>query len=133
MNIVEIYRKFPKQKDCLNHLEKVRWKGKPACPYCKSIKVSALPKENRYHCNTCNTSFSVTVGTIFHKSKADLQKWFLAISLILRSEKRISSRQLSKEIKVNKNTAWYMLMRIRKAFIEYHDMLKGIVEGTVYV
>lgn len=129
MNIIEIYKRFPTQKDCLNHLEKVRWNNKPICPYCKSNKVSAMPKENRHHCNSCNTSFRVTVGTIFHKTKVDLQKWFLAISLVLNAKKGISSRQLSRDIDVNKDTAWYMNMRIRKAFVEYGDLLKGIVEA----
>ncbi len=129
MNIIQIYKLFPTQIDCLNHLEKVRWNNIPVCPYCKSIKVSGLPKENRHHCNTCNTSFRVTVGTIFHKTKVDLQKWFLAISLVLNAKKGISSRQLSRDIEVNKDTAWFMIMRIRKAFVEYGDLLKGIVEA----
>lgn len=128
MNIIEIYEKFPTQIDCINHLEKVRWSEKPFCPYCKSTKATKFKTENRYHCNTCNTSFSVTVGTIFHNTKLDLQKWFLAISLILNAIKGISARQLSRDIKVNKNTAWYMIMRIRRAFTEYGDLLKGIVE-----
>jgi transposase-like protein len=128
MNIVEIYEKFPSNKDCLDYLEQVRWKGKPVCPYCQSPKVTPLPKENRHHCNTCNTSFSVTVRTIFHKTKLPLQKWFLAICLILNAKKGISARQLARDIKVNKDTAWYMGMRIRRAMIEQRDLMMGIVE-----
>ena len=128
MNIVRIYKLFPDHKACIDQLEKVRWAGKPACPYCKSDRVSAMKKENRHHCNNCKTSFSVTVATIFHNSKLDLQKWFLAISLILNAKKGLSSRQLARDLEVNKNTAWYMGMRIRKAMIEDSDLLKGIVE-----
>jgi transposase-like protein len=87
MNIIEIYKQYPTDNDCLEHLEKVRWPGGPRCPYCNSANASALPKEYRYHCNNCNTSYSVTVGTIFHNTKLDLQKWFLAISLILNAKK----------------------------------------------
>jgi len=128
MNIIQVYKQFPTQQDCINHLEKVRWNNEPVCPYCQSKNQSPLKKENRYHCNNCNTSFSVTVGTIFHKTKADLQKWFLAISLVLNAKKGISARQLGRDIEVTKDTAWYMLMRIRKAFVEYGDLLEGIVE-----
>jgi len=106
----------------------VRWKGKPVCPYCKSTKSTPVPKEARYHCNTCNTSFSVTVGTIFHNTKLDLQKWFLAVSLILNAKKGISARQLARDIDVNKNTAWSMGMRIRKAMLDSGDLLRGVVE-----
>jgi transposase-like protein len=87
-----------------------------------------MPKEKRYHCNNCNTSYSVTVGTIFHKTHLDLQKWFLAISLILNAKKGMSARQLARDLEVNRNTAWYMGMRIRKAMFEDKDLLQGIVE-----
>ena len=128
MNIIQLYKQYPTQEACRAHIEEVRWHGKPACPYCKSLRITALPKEARYHCNGCNTSFSVTVGTIFHKSKIDLQKWFLAISLVLNARKGISARQLARDIDVNKNTAWLMLMRVRKAMIEQGDLLEGIIE-----
>ncbi|MFB3057275.1 MAG: IS1595 family transposase, partial [Ignavibacteriaceae bacterium] len=77
----------------------------------------------------CNTSFSVTVGTIFHDTKLDLQKWFLAVSLILNAKKGISSRQLSRHLEVNKDTAWRMQMQIRKAMAQDATLLKGIVEA----
>ena len=128
MNIIQVYKQFPKQETCIEHMEQVRWRGRPQCPYCTSKRVTALPSEYRYHCNTCNTSFSVTVRTIFHKTKVDLRKWFLAISIVLNARKGISARQLAQDIKVNKNTAWSMKMRIRKAMREYRDFLEGIIE-----
>lgn len=129
MNIIQVYKQFPTQQDCLKHLEEVRWHGKPTCPYCKSSSSTVLPKESRYHCNRCNTSYSVTVGTIFHKTKVDLQKWFLAVSLVLNAKKGISARQLARDIEVNKNTGWFMLMRARAALRENGELLHGIVEA----
>lgn len=126
MNIVDIFERFPTNEDCLCHLEKVRWHGKPICPYCKSDRVT--PNQHRYHCNGCNTSFSVTVDTIFHHTHLPLQKWFLAISLVLNAKKGISARQLGRDLKVNKNTAWFMGMRIRNAMFEQGELLRGIVE-----
>jgi transposase-like protein len=130
MNIVQVYQRFPSQESCLEYLERVRWKGKPMCPYCKSENSSPLINENRHHCNNCNTSYSVTVGTIFHKTHLDSQKWFLALSLILNAKKGISARQLSRDLDVNKNTAWYMAMRIRRAMSErwHRELLQGIIE-----
>lgn len=128
MNIIEVYKRFPTQDSCLKHLELVRWNNKPACPYCKSTSNTAMPNESRYHCNKCNTSFKVTVGTIFHNTKLDLQKWFLAVSIVLNAKKGISARQLARDIDVNKNTAWYMLMRIRQSMTDNGDLFKGIIE-----
>lgn len=130
MNIVEVYRKFPTEADCIAHLEEVRWHGKPLCPYCNSDHTSPMPEEERHHCNNCNTTFSVTVGTIFHHTHLPLQKWFLAISLILNAKKGIAARQLGRDLEVNKNTAWYLAMRIRKAMTSpgEQELLQGLVE-----
>lgn len=128
MNIVKIYELFPTHEKCIKYLEKVRWPDKPKCPYCESTYSTPMPKERRHHCNTCNTSFSVTVATIFHKTKLDLQKWFFAITLILNAKKGISARQLARDLNINKNTAWYMGMRIRKGMIEQRDLLSGFIE-----
>lgn len=128
MNIIQIYKRFPTQESCIAHLENVRWNGKPKCPYCNSKRITKAVKGQRYHCNACNTSFSVTVKTIFHKTKIDFQKWFLTISLVLNARKGISARQLARDIEVNKNTAWLMLMRLRKAMHEQGELLEGIIE-----
>ena len=61
-------------------------------------------------------------------TKLDLQKWFLGISLILNAKKGISARQLARDLLVNKNTAWYMAMRIRRAMIEDRELMSGFVE-----
>ena len=93
------------------------------------LNYTSLKKELRHQCNNCNTSYSVTVGTIFHKTKLDLQKWFLAISMVLNAKKGISVRQLARDLDVNKNTAWYMLMRLRRAMLEHSILLSGIIEA----
>lgn len=129
MNIIQVYKQYPTQEACLDHLTKVRWHDKPTCPYCKSERVTTVTKENRYHCNACNTSFSVTVQTVFHKTKIDLQRWFLAIAIVLNAKKGISARQLARDIEVNKNTAWFMLMRIRRSMREHKQLFEGIIEA----
>jgi len=130
MNIIEVFKKFPTQQDCISYLEKVRWGGVPKCPYCGSDNSTPLPKEQRHHCNNCNTSYSVTVGTIFHRTHLPLQKWFLAISLILNAKKGISARQLARNLDVHRNTAWRISMKVREAMSQKHqrELLTGMVE-----
>lgn len=130
MNIIQIFKQFPTQESCIQHLEQARWKSRPACPYCKSQNTKAYKKELRHYCNNCKTSFSVTVGTIFHRTHLPLQKWFLAISLILNAKKGLSALQLSRNIEVNKNTAWRITMQIRRAMRQQagRDLLTGIIE-----
>ena len=38
-SIIAIYRRFPTKESCIEHLETVRWKGKPHCPHCKTEGV----------------------------------------------------------------------------------------------
>jgi transposase-like protein len=128
MNIVQVYTLFPTEADCITHIEQARWHGKPLCPYCGSDRTSPMPKEQRHHCNGCKTSFSATVKTIFHHTHLPLQKWFVAISLVLNAKKGIASRQLARDLEVNKDTAWYMSMRIRRAMVDQRELLQGIVE-----
>ncbi len=132
MNIVQVYRIFPTEADCIAHIEKVRWPDKPFCPYCGSDRTTAMPKEQRHHCNNCKTSFSATVKTIFHHTHLALQKWFVAISLVLNAKKGIAARQLGRDLEVNKDTAWYLAMRIRRAMKEdpqQRVLLQGIAEA----
>ncbi len=131
MNLVQIFERYPNQEICIAHLEDVRWRGKPRCPYCQSVKTTPITGEQRHHCNTCNTSFSVTVGTIFHHTHLQLQKWFLAVTLILNAKKGISARQLARDLRVNKDTAWRIAMKIREAMAEQEqrNLLTGLVES----
>lgn len=129
MNIEEVYKRYPTQADCIKHLEKIIWNNNPVCPYCGYKNQTPLPKENRYHCNICDTTYSVTVRTIFHRTKCDLQKWFLALYLILNEKKVFSARQLAQEIKVTKDTALFIMTRIRKEFVEHGDLLKEIMKN----
>lgn len=128
MNIIQIFQKFPDQESCIKYLESIKWANGIICPYCGNSNNYPLKKEFRHHCNSCRKSFSVTVGTIFHDTRLPLQKWFLAISLILNAKKGISARQLSRDLEVNKDTAWSMAMRIRDGMKDNGMLLHGIVE-----
>ena len=127
MNVMQVFERFPTQEDCIAHLEAARWPGKPTCPYCGSVKTAR--SQHRHRCYDCKTSFSVTVGTIFHHTHVPLQKWFLAIVLMLNAKKRPSALQLSRDLEVNKNTAWRMAMQIRRAMTqaEQRQLLTGII------
>ena len=122
MELKEIYKKYPTQQVCVKHLEVIQWNSVPVCPYCDSKKQTPMPRELRYHCNDCKTSYSVTAKSIFHKTKVDLQKWFLAIRLTVQDN--ISARQLAKEIEVTKDTACFMVNRIRLAKKQFPDFIK---------
>ncbi len=133
MNLIMVIKQFPDQQACIAHLEAVRWGDEPACPFCHSTHVARKAEKKRvgrWNCHACKSSFNVLSGTIFEKTKIPLQKWFLAISLVLNAKKSLSSYQLGRDIDVNQPSAWYMQQRIRAAMTQGDaELLQGIVEA----
>ena len=85
----------------------------------------------RWHCSDCKASFKVTHGTVFHGTKIALQKWFMAIALIVNAKKGVSSYQLQRDLDLNQKTAWYILTRIRSKMANKTNpiVLQGIIEA----
>jgi len=110
VNLEPIYKRFRNQSECISFLEKVFWDGSPKCPFCGYKKFNTIKTENRYRCKSCKSPFTVTVLTLFHKTKIDLQKWFFAIS-----NEHLTCRKLATNINVTKDTAHFMLQRISVA------------------
>jgi transposase-like protein len=102
------------------HLERIQWPEGPVCPHCGVINEATLleGKSTRpgvYKCRPCQKPFSVTVGTVFERSKIPLTKWLLATELLTASKKNISSHQIARMLDVTYKTAWFMTHRIREA------------------
>jgi transposase-like protein len=110
-------------EECIAYLEQSLWNGCPTCPYCDSKRATKVPQERRYHCNGCNTAYSITVGTVFHNSRVPLNKWFIAIAAVMEDKEPISARELAKRIDVNRNTACSMVNTIEEKLRETRHRL----------
>lgn len=102
------------------HLEALLWIDGRNCPHCGVVNESTLLKGQStrpgvYWCNACQKPFSVTVGTVYERSKVPLNMWLYATHLLCSSKKGISSHQLSRMLGVTYKTAWFMAHRIRTA------------------
>ncbi|MEO9230911.1 MAG: IS1595 family transposase [Devosia sp.] len=113
---------FTDADEARKHLEAQRWPNGPVCPHCGNVdqtKITAMQgKAHRpglYNCKECREQFSVTVGTVFERSKIALNKWLLATFLLSSSKKGMSSHQLHRMLGVTYKTAWFMSHRIRLA------------------
>ena len=118
----EIYNNADKARE---HLESIQWPDGPNCPHCGNFDGDRIRKlqgkstrPGVYKCNECRKPFSVTVGTVFERSKIPLNKWVLASHLMASSKKGISSHQLHRMLGVTYKTAWFMAHRIREAMKE---------------
>jgi transposase-like protein len=118
------------------HLEAVNWPDGPVCPHCGEWKnVHRLQgKSHRaglIQCNSCLKNFTVTVGTVFERSKVPLNKWMLATYLMSSSKKGMSSHQIHRMLGVTYKTAWFMCHRIREAMDQDSGPLGGSPEKIV--
>ena len=68
-----------------------------------------------YQCNDCREQFTVTVGTVFERSKIPLTKWLAALFLLVSSKKGISSHQIHRMFGVSYKSTWFITHRIREA------------------
>lgn len=101
-------------------LEAERWPEGPVCPHCGAVEAATKlqGKSTRpgvYKCRECEKPYSVTVGTVFERSKIPLHKWLLATFLLCASKKGMSAHQLHRTLQITYKTAWFMAHRIREA------------------
>jgi transposase-like protein len=120
------------------HLEANIWPEGPFCPHCgETENVHRLQgKSHRaglIQCNSCLKNFTVTVGTVFERSKVPLNKWLLATYLMSSSKKGISAHQIHRMLGVTYKTAWFMCHRIREAMDQDTGPLGGSPERIVEV
>lgn len=101
-------------------LEARIWKDGRVCPHCGVIDQSTLMKGKShrpglYQCNACREPFTVTVGTLYERSKIPLHKWLAATQLLMSSKKGISALQIGRLLGVSPKSSWFMMHRIRES------------------
>lgn len=114
MNIIEISQKFPSELDAIKHFEFKRWGKTIKCPFCKSHNIGVRNKDYRWHCKSCEKSFSVTTGTKLQGTRIPLKIWLYAFGIITDAKKGISAKQLERNLGITYQTAWKMYHKIRE-------------------
>lgn len=115
---------FHDEKAARVWLENHLWPAGPVCPHCGSANATVLRgkahRDGVYQCNEakCRQQFTVTVGTLYERSKIPLSKWLMASYLLCASKKGMSTRQLSRMLGVSVKSTWFMMHRIRESMRE---------------
>jgi transposase-like protein len=118
------------------HLEGLLWPEGPICPHCGTVNEATLLKGKStrpgvYKCRPCQKPFSVTVGTVFERSKIALNLWVYATDLMTSCKNGVSAHEIHRRIGVTYKTAWFMMHRIREAMIEHKPEPMGGEGGTI--
>lgn len=109
---------FSNPDNCVAYLASRRWPDGVICPICGSTKVSAFnPSRRTWKCGSHHPrrEFSVKVGTIFEESPIALDKWLMAIWMLVNCKNGISSYEFANDAKITQKSAWFVLHRIRLA------------------
>jgi len=118
-------------------LEGIRWPKGPACPHCGSMRITRIKaksdkiRDGVIQCNDCRGQFTVTVGTIMHRSHITLRQWVQAFYSMCSHKKGVSALQLQRNLGLHSyRSAWYLAHRIRSAMSKrpFAKKLKGIIE-----
>jgi transposase-like protein len=108
-------------------LEARVWASGRVCPHCGNAdqdKITKLEgKAHRpgvYQCNEseCRQQFTVTVNTVFERSKIPLTKWLAALFLMTASKKGISAHQVHRMLGISYKSTWFLMHRLREAMRE---------------
>ena len=100
---------------------------------CKACNVSdkyRIDNENNIICDACNTSTSLTQGTLLEGTKIPLATWFHAARFFWQEKKRFSISKLKENVDINNDqTASRIVKKLREAVSKIPDKrLKGDVE-----
>jgi transposase-like protein len=102
-------------------LERRVWPNGPVCPHCKAENRATLmqgktTRAGLYQCNECRKPFTVTVGTLYERSKVPLHTWLAVTFLMMSSRKGMSALQISRMVGRPYKTVWFLCHRIRESF-----------------
>src|SRR6516164_1134314 len=115
---------------CIAALAELRWPNGFICARCAgrlAYQLAARPRV--FECADCGRQHSVTAGTVFHRTRTPLRKWFAAAWLIGQDKRGVSALFLARELALRYDTAWVMAHKLRHGLSERPEYpLDGLIE-----
>ena len=130
LSIIEFQKDYDTEDKCREYFLKLRFPNGFVCPHCGGTSLGHVRTRNLLRCKSCRKQISVTSGTVFHHTKISLVQIIWAMFLFANDKRGCSAIQIMKALKVNYDTALYLLQRLRKAMRRREEryILKGMVE-----
>lgn len=129
--LLSFQKRFSTERRCLDYLMHQRWPQGFVCPKCHHQKAYPLSRRRLLQCQACRYQVSVTAGTLFHKTRTSLRKWFWMIFLMSHNKTSVSILSLQKLLGLKRyRTAWLMAQKIREAMAgrDARYQLTGLLE-----
>ena len=129
-SLIRFQHCFNTEQACIEYLAGQKWPDGYKCKKCGCMRAYQLRERCRvFMCCECNSQESVTAGTVLHRTKIPLLKWFWAAYLMSQDIRGVSAKHISRELNLRYATAWTMLHKLRRALADtMASPLKGVVE-----
>ena len=131
MNLLRFIEEFPDEMACVSHLKELREREGIVCKKCKNKKHYYLKAKKQWQCSSCRFRTGIRSGTMMESSKLPIRDWFIAMAFMTYSKKRISGRELQRQLgRKRYEPIWYMMHKIRAAtgkrddIYELHDFVE---------
>ena len=131
----EFQAEYPSDAHCLAKLMEINFGGTDiVCPGCK-VRATFHPMHKRraYACQECGHHVYPAAGTIFHKSRTPLTKWFFAMYLMTSTRHGVAAKEIERQLGVTYKCAWRMCHELRKLMASADDKWGGPFSGHVEI
>lgn len=130
-SLLGFQKTFATEEACFEHLRAMRWPDGFICPRCRHDKAWYIRTRRIMDCKRCRVKTSVTAGTIFHKTRTSLLKWYWLIYRMATDKVGTSVAEMQRLLDIEDyKTAWLMAHKVRKAMADRDARytLAGLVE-----
>jgi hypothetical protein len=130
-SLLDFQKEFSTEEACAQHLRGLRWPDGFRCPRCGHGEFWFIKTRSILDCKSCRTKTSLTAGTIFHKTRTSLVKWYWLIYHMAMDKVGVSISEMQRVLEiVDYKTAWLMAHKIRKAMADRDAgyRLAGLIE-----
>jgi hypothetical protein len=130
-SLLEFQREFSTEEACVRHLREIRWPNGFKCPRCGDEKAWFIRTRKILDCKGCRAKVSLTAGTIFHRTRTPLVKWYWLIYHMAMDKVGVSISEMQRVLAIRDyKTAWLMAHKVRKAMADRDAQygLAGLIE-----
>src|SRR5579863_963369 len=101
-HLLQVTRYFADLDVCVNFVASMRWPQGVTCPHCDGQRVSYLSSRRIWKCmaKDCHEQFSAKTFSVFEDSPIALDKWMVAVWLVVNCKNGISSYEIARDVKV---------------------------------
>ncbi|MBS0384192.1 MAG: IS1595 family transposase, partial [Proteobacteria bacterium] len=131
--------RFPDDDACLEHLMRVRYGDRFACPKCKRearyYRIRGARERRVYACEWCGHQVSPTAGTPFQSTRTPLRDWFKIMFLFTTTRNGVAAKEIQRAIGVTYKCAFRMGHKIREymAYVDGDEPVGGPGEPPVEI